>query len=78
MSKYANATHADITLQNNDDHVIIEVSDNGQGFDTETVAATSHGLTGMRHRVEAAGGNLVIESSPGKGTHIRANLPKTH
>ncbi len=78
MSKYANATHADITLRNNDDHVIIEVSDNGRGFDIETVAATSHGLNGMRHRVEAAGGHLVIESSPGKGTHIHANLPKTH
>ncbi len=77
MSKYANATHADITLQNNDDHVIIEVSDNGQGFDMDKVAATSHGLAGMRHRVEAAGGHLVIESRPGKGTHIRANLPKT-
>ncbi|MDO9277329.1 MAG: CHASE3 domain-containing protein [Polaromonas sp.] len=77
MSKYANATHADITLHNNDDHVIIEVSDNGQGFDSAKVAATSHGLAGMRHRVEAAGGHLVIESSPGKGTHIRAKLPKT-
>ncbi len=78
MSKYAKATHADITLQNNDDQVIIEVSDNGQGFDTDKVATTSHGLAGMRHRVEAAGGQLFIESSPGKGTHIRANLPKTH
>jgi signal transduction histidine kinase len=77
MSKYAKATHADITLRNNDDHVIIEVSDDGQGFDTDMVAATSHGLAGMRHRVEAAGGQLFIESSPGKGTHIRANLPKT-
>ena len=77
MSKYAKATHADITLRNNDDHVIIEVSDDGQGFDTDKVAATSHGLAGMRHRVEAAGGQLFIESSPGKGTHIRAHLPKT-
>jgi signal transduction histidine kinase len=77
MGKYATATHADITLRNNDDHVIIEVSDNGQGFDTEQVAATSHGLAGMLHRVEAAGGKLSIESSPGHGTHIRANLPKT-
>ncbi len=76
MSKYAKATHADITLRNNDDQVTIDVVDNGQGFDTETVATTSHGLAGMRHRVEAAGGQLFIESSPGKGTHIHANLPK--
>ncbi len=76
MSKYAKATHADITLSNNDDHIIIDVIDNGQGFDTDKVATTSHGLAGMRHRVEAAGGQLLIESSPGKGTHIHANLPK--
>ena len=78
MSKYANATHADISLRNNDDQVIIEVSDNGKGFDTDKVALTSHGLAGMRHRVEAAGGHLIIDSSPGKGTHISAHLPKTH
>jgi signal transduction histidine kinase len=78
MGKYAMATHADIRLRNTDDQVIIEVSDNGLGFDTDKVAATSHGLAGMRHRVEAAGGELTIESHPGRGTHIRANLPKTH
>lgn len=77
MGKYAMATHANITLRNNEDHVIIEVSDNGQGFDSDKVAATSHGLAGMLHRVEAAGGKLVIESSPGNGTRIRAYLPKT-
>jgi signal transduction histidine kinase len=77
MGKYAKATHADIILRNNDDHVIIEVIDNGLGFDTDKVATTSHGLAGMRHRVEAAGGQLFLESGPGKGTRIRANLPKT-
>jgi signal transduction histidine kinase len=77
MSKYAMASHADITLSSTDEHVTIEVRDNGLGFDTDKIAATSHGLAGMRHRVEAAGGQLLIESSPGQGTHIRANLPKT-
>lgn len=76
MGKYAKATRADIKLQNNQDHVIIDVRDNGQGFDTDQVTTTSHGLAGMRHRVEAAGGKLVIESTPGQGTHIRADLPK--
>ena len=78
MSKYANATHADISLRHSDGHVIVEVSDNGKGFDTDKVALTSHGLAGMRHRVEAAGGQLFIESSPGKGTHISASLPHTN
>jgi len=77
MSKYAMASHADVTLSSTDDHVTIEVRDNGLGFDSDKIAVTSHGLAGMRHRVETAGGQLVIEASPGKGTHIRANLPKT-
>ncbi len=76
MGKYAHASHAEIKLKNADKAVTIEVSDDGQGFDTEKVAATSQGLVGMRHRVEAAGGELTVESGPGKGTRIRAQLPK--
>jgi signal transduction histidine kinase len=75
MGKYAMATQADITLRHDTGHVIIEVRDNGQGFDTGKVSPHSHGLDGMQHRVEAAGGELLIESSPGQGTHIRAKLP---
>ncbi|MEZ7847157.1 MAG: CHASE3 domain-containing protein [Polaromonas sp.] len=77
MSKYALASHADITLSSSEDQVIIEVRDNGQGFDVDKIATSSHGLAGMLHRVETAGGKFLIESSPGQGTHIRANLPKT-
>jgi signal transduction histidine kinase len=75
MGKYAMATQANITLRHEADVIIIDVSDNGQGFDVNNITANSHGLDGMRHRVEAAGGELLIESAPGKGTHIRAKLP---
>jgi signal transduction histidine kinase len=76
MGKYAQASHAEIKLHNTDKTITIEVSDDGEGFDAEKVAATSHGLAGMRHRVEAAGGELIVDSEPGKGTRIRAELPK--
>lgn len=77
MGKYARATHADITLRNTENWVSIDVRDNGQGFDLDKVAATNHGLAGMRHRVEATGGKLLVESRLGQGTHIVANLPRT-
>jgi signal transduction histidine kinase len=76
IAKYAEAKHAVVSLQNLDDQVTIEVHDDGKGFDLDKVTSTSHGLSGMRHRVEAAGGRLTVESKPGGGTCIFALLPK--
>lgn len=77
MGKYAEATQAVVSLQNLEGYISIEVKDNGQGFELDNVAPTSHGLDGMRHRVEAAGGRLNVVSTKGHGTRIRAVLPKT-
>jgi len=76
IGKYAEATNIGISLQNMDGYITIEVSDNGKGFDTTVVSPNSHGLTGMRHRVEAAGGQLTVISSLSTGTKISAVLPK--
>ena len=51
------------------------VRDNGKGFDARLVQRSTHGLVGMRYRVEAAGGMLRVESRPGSGTLISAWLP---
>lgn len=77
IGKYAEATQAVINLQNMDGYISIEVHDNGKGFDVAGVGAGSHGLTGMRHRVEAAGGRLTVASATGDGTRISAVMPKT-
>ncbi len=77
MAKYAEADQAEISLHNFESYISIEVRDNGKGFKLETVKTTSHGLAGMRHRVEAAGGRLTVSSADGKGTKISAVLPKT-
>ena len=78
MGKYAEATEALVTLQNMDGYISVEVKDNGKGFNTDTIGPLSHGISGMRHRVEAAGGRLTISSSPSSGTRISAVLPKNH
>lgn len=77
IAKYANATQAVVSLQNMDRFVAIEVRDNGKGFDLATVSASSHGLSGMRHRVETAGGRLTVTTADGAGTQISAVLPKS-
>ncbi len=75
IGKYAQATEVGIALKDYGSHVTVEVSDNGKGFDVSRVVAGSHGLAGMRHRVEAAGGRLTITSVIGQGTRISATLP---
>ncbi len=77
MGKYAEAKHAEISLHDFDGYITVEVKDGGKGFDTTQVKASSHGLSGMKHRAEAAAGWLTVTSSPGKGTHIFAVLPQT-
>ncbi|MDP9604227.1 UNVERIFIED_ORG: signal transduction histidine kinase [Variovorax paradoxus] len=75
IGKYAEASEATIVLKNYDNHVVVEVADNGKGFDTQRVRPSTHGLAGMRHRVEAARGRLTVWSAPGKGTRLSAMLP---
>lgn len=75
ISKYAKASEATIVLKNYGSHVHVEVADNGEGFDVQKMKPATHGLAGMRHRVEAAHGKLSIASTPGKGTLLRAVLP---
>ncbi|VTY35068.1 Sensor histidine kinase LiaS [Xylophilus ampelinus] len=75
IGKYAEATEATIVLKNYDNHLIVEVTDNGRGFDAQHTRPSTHGLAGMRHRVEAAGGKLTVNSAPGEGTRLQAMLP---
>ncbi|ABE42836.1 sensor histidine kinase [Polaromonas sp. JS666] len=77
IAKYAAASQAEISLHNFDRYISVEVKDNGKGFRVDSVGPTSHGLAGMRHRVEAAGGRLTVTSTEGSGTRISAVLPKT-
>jgi len=76
IGKYADATQVDIRVHDYTNHVEVEIHDNGQGFDMRAAKPSTHGLAGMRHRVEAAGGRLVVQSQPGGGTRIMASMPK--
>lgn len=75
IGKYAQASQVTVSLQNYGAHISVDVHDDGKGFDTSHFGTAGHGLTGMRHRVEAAGGRLNITSSASNGTHVSAVLP---
>jgi PAS domain S-box-containing protein len=76
VARHAGARDATVRIWA-DEHVLrLEVTDRGAGFDR--IAADlrqSSGLTGMRERVALLGGRVMIESSPGSGTRVFAELP---
>ena len=77
IGKYAQAAQVDISVRNASGQVEVEIKDNGLGFNVDEVRTSTHGLAGMKHRVEAAGGRLSVQSEPGQGTRISASLPRS-
>lgn len=77
IGKYANATQAEISLHNYDTYIAVAVKDNGKGFVLDNISPGTHGLSGMRHRVETVGGKLTVTTSSKNGTEVAAILPKT-
>jgi len=75
IGKYANARQVLVIVHRHPDHVAVQIRDDGAGFDTRAPGRAGHGLAGMRQRVEAAGGRLSVQSSPGGGTVVSASLP---
>ncbi|MFI9291528.1 sensor histidine kinase [Streptomyces gardneri] len=77
IREHADATAAALTLTYLDDHVVLDVADDGRGF-TPTDrpgGVRGHGLPAMRARLQQLGGTLAIESTPGEGTVLSAAVP---
>jgi signal transduction histidine kinase len=73
---HAQATHVDVVISQRSGHVAATIEDNGVGFMPTVLIYEEHlGLFGMRERVEMLGGRFTIESSPGKGTTVNAEVP---
>lgn len=75
VAKYARASKVEVTLRSVGEWAVVEVRDNGVGFDASKSTRGSHGLLGMRFRVEAECGQLDVQSTPGRGTTLTAQLP---
>ena len=74
VAKYAEASHATVSLAQQNGRLTFAVADDGRGFDPEDTGLGT-GLQGMADRLAAIGGDLEIESSPGEGTTVRGRIP---
>jgi signal transduction histidine kinase len=81
-AKYAHAEMVLIQCVLKDDSIVIEIEDDGDGFDLEGLPPPGEskrglGLMGMRERVELLGGTIEIDTAPGRGVRIVVNVPLT-
>lgn len=79
IAKHADARLVKVNLQKVSGAVRMEINDDGRSFDVEYVLHAKRnkrlGLVGMRERVEMVGGSFSVESAPGKGTTVCAQIP---
>ena len=79
VAKHAEASLVTVGIQREQGVVLLQIHDNGKSFDVERALLakkiTRLGLLGMRERVEMVGGRFEIESTPRRGTTIRARIP---
>ena len=73
--KHARAENVGLLLEQETEVIMLEVRDDGIGFDPSGAFPGHLGLKSMRERVERLGGTLEIESRPGKGTRILVLVP---
>jgi signal transduction histidine kinase len=73
--RHAGAETLALELRREDGEIVVEVEDDGSGFDPEDVSGGGRGLANLRDRAEAIGGRLEISSSRGRGTRVRLSIP---
>jgi signal transduction histidine kinase len=75
--KHARASNVCVTLRRGAEAVVLEIADDGLGFDPSTaVEGGGLGMEGMIERAAAMGGELVLDSEPGGGTSVRVEVPR--
>lgn len=76
ITKYAKCTSASVDVSDQQDVLMVEITDNGQGFCVATAQAPHHfGLHGLKERARTVGGWLDVSSQPGEGTAIILSVP---
>jgi signal transduction histidine kinase len=74
--KHAHAQRLRVRLVLTSDSAVLEVADDGVGFEPLLLGGIGFGLRGMRERAERLGGTLEIQSSAGDGTRVRVEVPR--
>src|SRR5918997_1742806 len=74
VRRHSAARNVEVRLRTDDEAILIEVADDGGGFDLESARA-GIGLSTMRERVEGLGGEIAVKSSLGEGTKVTVRVP---
>jgi NarL family two-component system sensor histidine kinase LiaS len=74
--KHASAKQIQLSLYEREHQYILQLQDNGRGFERNNIPSTSHGLSTMRERAQKFGGNAEIFSKLGSGTRVKVQIPK--
>jgi signal transduction histidine kinase len=82
IQRHAHARSGDITLEFEEDRLLLEIKDDGAGFQPPErlgtyVSESKLGMIGMEQRVLSVGGEMQVDSAPGRGTTIWASVPYT-
>jgi PAS domain S-box-containing protein len=79
VARHAKASFVEVNFEKLPDAICLEIKDDGKSFPAHRIMHSKRntrlGLIGMRERLEMVGGNFSVESAPGKGTTVRAQIP---
>jgi signal transduction histidine kinase len=74
--RHGHPRHLQVILDYDPQAVILRVMDDGTGFDPSTLDGSGFGLSGMKQRIRALHGTLIVTSQRGAGTQVRAEVPR--
>ncbi|MEC0247841.1 sensor histidine kinase [Paenibacillus chitinolyticus] len=74
--KHASATEIELQLHDSGRQYVLQLADNGKGFERSAISSASHGLSTMRERAQKLGGDAEVLSGSGSGTTVRVRIPK--
>jgi signal transduction histidine kinase len=75
VSRHAEAATCRVSLYRDEQCAVLEVDDDGRGFDPDAATGTGQGLRNLGERAERLGGRAEISSTPGEGTTVRVTVP---
>jgi len=75
VARHAAATTCRVSLRYEAPLAVLEVDDDGRGFETASIPGHGYGLANLRERAAAVGGSVAISSQPGQGTTVRLSFP---
>jgi signal transduction histidine kinase len=76
VSRHARAVTCRVSLYRDEGGGVLEIDDDGRGFDLARSPGTGQGLRNLRERAEGLGGRAEIHTTPGQGTRVRVTIPR--